>query len=120
MELSILLHEKRCSGAIVRFSDNSSYFGQQTNALNNKYFRDFAASLDKSLKLYVYEPRHEISNNLVCTTGKDSDIQLLSKFSLDSDFCHNYLHTLCTLDLILQCIKRCKLLFVLCFIKAHV
>ena len=23
-------------------------------------------------------------------------IQLLSKCSLDSDFCHNYLHTLCT------------------------
>ena len=27
-------------------------------------------------------------------------------FFLDSDFCHNYLHTLCTEDLILQCIKR--------------
>ena len=44
-------------------------------------------------------------------------IQLLSKFSLDSDFCHNYLHTLCTKDLFLQCIERWKSLFILCFIK---
>ena len=54
------------------------------------------------------------------TYNSDSHIQLLSKIFIDSDFCHNYLHTLCTYDLILQCIKMCKLLFALCFIKAHV
>ena len=43
-------------------------------------------------------------------------IQLLSKNSLDSDYCHNYLHTLCTLILVLQYIKR----LLLGFINAHV
>ena len=48
------------------------------------------------------------------------DVQLLSTFPLDSDFCHNYLHTLCNQYLIKQCIKRFKSLFVYCFITTHV
>ena len=47
-------------------------------------------------------------------------IQLLSKFSPDSDLCHNYLHSLCILFLVLQYIHRCKSLFFLCFINALV
>ena len=66
-------------------SDNHSLHAQDGDCSDDESVH--AARSQHNLSQLEVDIREEIS-------GMATQVQLLSKFFIDSDFCHNYLHTL--------------------------